>query len=358
MKPRIISWPLFTLRWSETCTSYDDRRTRMTFRCGRCTQPMQARNAAPGRAVTCPRCRHVNICPSPARSSSPSQPAVQTESRGLPVGATAAVLAVVALVVAAWTAWGQLSGPDLSATEIPPEPAAALQQELLQKNIDTPGDPDLNAKYQAINARHFAGALPVIRVIWEPGLTRLSEISGHAFTLQGMFGHVGKRSLILLNTDLKTDEAALGRALCHEMVHAYFHSIGDTTTDHGPGFQGELQRLSSEGAFEGLVATDADRARLRAWLDGESRRLEVERQELERLGAEIQRERAEIENSGGDAARRDAYNQRAIDGNARADRHRRDLEHFNDEVSRYNLMLVYPDGIDEQSLIRQRTPGR
>jgi hypothetical protein len=116
-----------------------------------------------------------------------------------------------------------------------------------------------------------------------------------------------------------------------------------------------LQRLSSEGAFEGILASDADRARLRAWLDAESQRLETERLELEQLGEDIQRERAEVENAPPDAARVNAYNQRAIDGNARVERHRRELDHFNTEVARYNLMLVYPDGIDEQAMIKPKT---
>ena len=49
-------------------------------------------------------------------------------------------------------------------------------------------------------------------------------------------------------------------------------------------------------------------------------------------------------------AKRDAYNGRASSMNDRAERDRADLEHFNREIARYNLMLVYPDGLDEAAL--------
>jgi hypothetical protein len=162
------------------------------------------------------------------------------------------------------------------------------------------------------------------------------------------------------------------------MVHAYLSGIGDSSTNHGPAFQNLLERLAREGAFVGIPASDAERARLRAWLDEESARLDFERQDMGRAGAEIDQERAAIEAAFADvdarlaaaragtgpwpgadearalSARRDAYNERAVAANARAQANRADLDHFNKEVERYNLMLVYPDGIEEQSLIKPK----
>jgi hypothetical protein len=213
-------------------------------------------------------------------------------------------------------------------------------------------------------------------VAWEPELTKVGELAGRKFTLEGMFGHLGKRTIILLTPALQNDRPALDRALCHEMVHAYLYSVGDGTTGHGPAFQTVLRRLSREGAFAGIVASDEERAALRTWLDAEGARLESERQALQQLDADIQRERAEVENSvaglnarmnaGQDVseseiaavnARRDAYNQRATDANARVERDRRDHETLNREVARYNLMLVYPDGADVDPPAAA-TPGR
>src|SRR4029453_10098682 len=105
--------------------------------------------------------------------------------------------------------------------------------------------------------------LSAMPVLWEPGLDRVGQLAAQAFTLEGMFGHVAKQSLILLNPNLQADQRALARALSHEMVHAYLFTTGDTTTNHGPAFQTVLQRLSSEGAFEGILASDQERESLR-----------------------------------------------------------------------------------------------
>lgn len=288
-------------------------------------------------------------------------------------------LGLCAIAGAAWIAWSTIDGPRARVSAWPATSAAdALQQTLLEKNLGRPGDPDLGARFAAINARHFAGLLPPIPVIWEPGLSKVGELADRKFVLEGMFGTAGERSVILLNPNLAEDPAALDRALCHEMVHAYLHSIGDSTTTHGPSFQTVLRRLSLEDAFEGIVASDEERERLKAWLDTESARLDAERQALQQLDAEIQRERAEVERAVSDlnarigqanvqrggwppdedaaavTAKRDAYNQRAIDANARVERHRLDHEYFNREVARYNLMLVYPDGVDQEQLVRPR----
>lgn len=256
-------------------------------------------------------------------------------------------------------------------------PAEALQQKLLKQDIDKAGDETLVAMYGEINTKHFGGKLPSMPVMWEPDLARVGPLAGQAFTLEGMFGHLGRKSAILLNPELRDDSAGLARALCHEIVHAYLYSTGDRSTDHGPNFQAVLKHLAEEGAFEGVPATDEERASLRAWLDDESKRLDAERQYMDGLGSDIERQKADVEqaiadyNSRGDAgtastsssnltneainALREAYNQRAIDANARAEQDKADLEHFNQEVARYNLMLVYPDGVDEHARVAPKT---
>jgi SprT-like family protein len=248
-------------------------------------------------------------------------------------------------------------------------PAEAKQDEILREDIERPGDERLVAAYRAINARHFAGALAAMPVVWEPRLAEVGAMSTPPFVLEGMFGHVGRRTTILLNPALQNDAGAIDRALCHEMVHAYLFSTGNENTTHGPAFQAVLRRLAGEGAFEGIAATDEERQTLRGWLVAERVRLAAEDKDILRLDADLARERAEIEHNAaaynararragaGDDLRpferegraindsRDAYNQRAADLNARVDRGRSDRDVFNREVARYNLMLTYPDGI-------------
>lgn len=291
-----------------------------------------------------------------------------------------AAVAVFVLVAGGWGLWAAMgafdANPVAASTLSPPE---ALQQELLRKNADKPGDPRLNQMYADLNAKHFAGALPVLQVLWEPRLAEVGRLAAQQFTLEGMFGHVGRSSVILLNAELQEDPKALARALSHEMVHAYLFSIGDTTSDHGPAFQTVLKRLSDEGAFEGIVSTDDDRKRLRAWIDEESARLDAERLEFDRVAADIERQRVDVErtltdlnarvtaaNAAGQGwpspsevdtatSQRDDYNRKATDANERAARDRADIEHFNREVARYNLMLVYPDGMDANSVVKTKT---
>ncbi|MEO8481211.1 MAG: SprT-like domain-containing protein [Acidobacteriota bacterium] len=288
-------------------------------------------------------------------------------------------VACLTLITVGWLGWGRAGSGFAGASARTPTPAETLQRELLEHNLDKPGDPELDALYQATVARHFPGAMPPIPVLWEPRLAQVGLVAAETFTLEGMFGHEGKQTVILLNPDLQRDQRALARALCHEMVHAYLYVTGDKTTDHGPAFQLVLQRLSVEGAFEGIMATDQERAALRAWIDGESPRIEVARRDLDQLGSSVEAERVAIEgaiadvNARGPAsateaaalnARREAYNQLAIDANVRSARLQADRDHFNREVERYNLMLVYPAGIDQRAAVSPpattspgRTPG-
>ena len=279
---------------------------------------------------------------------------------------------VIALTGAAWSlspAWGgagqQVTNAAAAAS------ADALQKELLRENLNHPADPALAKRFAEINAKHFFNSLPAIPVVWEPRLADVGTLAGRTFTLLGMFGQSGDREIILLHPDLKSDPAGLDRALCHEMIHAYLFSVGDTSTDHGQAFRKVLHRLLNEGAFVSLEASPEERATLRAWLDTEAARLAAERKSLDALAPEIEAERLEIERaveslnaraSAANAAgrvgpspeevailntQRDAYNNRAAAMNRRGLEFRIAQDEYNLQAARYNLMATYPDGLDE-----------
>jgi hypothetical protein len=258
----------------------------------------------------------------------------------------------IALATAGWAAWVAVTST-AEAPKAAKHPADARQEEILRAAIDKPGDPKLGQLYQAINLRHFGGKLPAMPVVWEPRLEEVGTLAARSFTLEGMFGRLGHRTIILLHPRLQADARALERALCHEMVHAFLFAAGDSSTDHGPRFQQVLKRLADEGAFVGVVGSSEEREQLRAWLDAEAARLEREHAELQRLGTEIEQERAQLEHAlaGGNGGgtdideQRDAYNQRATDANVRATRYREAAVEFEKQKERYNLMVVYPDGL-------------
>jgi len=337
----------------------------ITFRCGKCAQPVQAPASLTGKAVKCQRCGHLNICPPPIVSFLPERkapdPPASSAGGGLSLRTMGMGAGVILFALTIWMAWTQFDTPGETVAKAA-SPAEALQQELLKQSIDKPGDPALDAMYADISAKHFSGNLPSLHVMWEAGLSRIGPLSGEDFTLEGMFGHRGKKSVILLNPELQSDPAALTRALCHEAVHAYLFATDDPGPEHGPAFQAVLKRLSNESAFEGIVSTDQERTNLRAWLDAESKRLDDEAKSMDSLGKEMEQERAEIDrasaevDAGGRPSEaklalitklRDGYNEKVTDANARTAQDRADLEHFNEEVARYNLMLVYPDGMDQ-----------
>jgi predicted SprT family Zn-dependent metalloprotease len=292
-------------------------------------------------------------------------------------------LGMLVLIGAGWGIWTVFSARGSEAASSPARAADARQRELLKINIDLPAEPELAAMFAAVNAKHFQSALPATPIRWEPRLSEIGALAGGTFTFEGMFGHIGKRTAILLNPDLRPNRASLERALCHEMVHAYLFSVGDSTTTHGAPFQAVLRRLSEEGAFEGILADVTERTNLRAWLDAESARLDDEHAAMTQLTKEIEDERVSIERDvaelnaritrppaeGGprpgqpeiDAMnrRRDVYTDRANAAAARGERDNTDLAEFNRQVSRYNLMLVYPDGVDEDALLKPKpAPSR
>ena len=258
--------------------------------------------------------------------------------------ATLIGLAVLALAGAGWriTVGQGADRPKTAASS-----ADERQKEILRDNLNRPGDPALVRRFGEINARHFSNTLQPMPVLWEERLSEVSALSGRTFTLLGVFGQSGDKTIILLHPSLKGDAAGLDRALSHEMVHAYLFALGDTSTNHGEQFQAVLRRLANEGAFVGLPASAAERAELRAWLDAESKRLEDERKAMDLLAADLERERPEVERTF-DASRRTAYNERAGDLNRRSVEFGVAQEAYNREVARYNLMVSYPDGMDEK----------
>lgn len=285
---------------------------------------------------------------------------------------TLVVAGFVALTGAAWRlspAWNGAGRHGRQAASA--SSADARQRQILRENLDHPTDPLLAQRFAAINAKHFSNSLSSIPVVWEPRLAEVGALAGRTFTLLGVFGQEGDRSIILLHPSLKDDAASLDRALCHEMVHAYLFSVGDKSTDHGEAFRAVLHRLSNEGAFISIEATPEERAQLQAWLGTESSRIEMEREALDRLAPEIETERVALEqaveelnarvsaaNTAGRGwpaaeevttlnARRDAYNARAAALNRRGLEFRIAQDEYNRQVARYNLMATYPDGLDE-----------
>jgi hypothetical protein len=277
------------------------------------------------------------------------------------------ILGIVIVGAVSWGTWSALA-VDTGTSTRPASPLEALQRDILHAGIDEPGDPVLGTLYQAINARHFAAALPAMPVRWEPRLREVTSPADPSFTLEGMFGRVGTRMTILLTPTLRDDREALDRTLSHEMVHVHLAVTGDTGPDHGPAFQRVLERLAAEGAFEGAVATDEERRRLRAWLDAESARLVADREAMARRGTELDQERVQLEQAIAAAgpldqaqadalnARRDAYNSNAMRANEEIARHQQALASLRRETDRYNLMLKYPDGLDEAAMFRPPPP--
>jgi hypothetical protein len=362
------------------------------FRCEQCAGAIRADDTQAGQSILCPRCARRNLCPGTTTGRSPlavstrahaevQQPAplshiASTRATTPPsvVRVGVAVLLVTCLGWAAANVWRNESVvPAVADAGGPLSAADRRQREILEQAIDHAPDPALVRVYDEINARHFNGRLPAIPVVWEPRLAEVGPLAAQAFTLEGMFGHIGDRAVILLTPGLARDPAALRRALSHEMVHAWLHTQGDISTGHGPAFQATLKRLSDEGAFAGLVADPEERESLRAWLQAESMRLDTMSDEARREREALALEAHAIELSLTDinarrrsglavdepviaawTARRDVYNRRVDQMRARAERARADAAAFNAQVERYHLMVSYPDGLDQQPRFANR----
>ena len=253
----------------------------------------------------------------------------------------------------------------------PVPPDQAITGELLRANATLESDPALAHQYREINARYFNGALPPVKVRWEPRLADVGPLIAEDFRLEG----ATDGDLILLNPAIESDEAALRRVLVHEMVHVAVRNHRD---GHGPVFQTFLRQLSEQGAFTGVVATDEEKQALRASLDAQSAALKTESDALDKERAEIDTAdaavRAEVDdlnartaaanqrNAGWPSdAEREAVKQRHAQlqdrvaaFNARLQQHNAAIAEFNRGVERYNLMIVYPDGLDRERYERRR----
>jgi hypothetical protein len=267
-------------------------------------------------------------------------------------------------IVARGTA--RLSTPATTPAAMPP--AKAREREIFLEDAQRQGDPDLMRDYDDINMRYFGGSLPAVPVLWEPELAQVGPLIAPGFTLHGITD--GRR--ILLNAALQSAPDRARATLCHEMAHI---ATTGTESAHGAAFQAVLRRLSEEGAFKGLWASQEEKRDLHDWLDREAARLNDDASELDNAGMTLQASRSKREADMADLdakvaaanargrgwpgdedvaavkARNDTFNEEATAYNARFAAHQAAAAHFNAEAERYNLMMAYPDGLDEETLV-------
>ena len=258
-------------------------------------------------------------------------------------GGILAVFVALIAIVALFAAYTR------SADEIAKESSAQAQSPeaaLLTRARGASGDPALNARFQSINDTYFGGALKKAPVIWEPRLETVSVANGEPLTLEGLTD--GR--IILLNPGLAADERRLVATLCHEMVHVMLFATGGKSEDHGPAFQEKLRDLLARGAFEGVIATDAERADMKAQLDRGTADLDTEFQAIEREGRDIEAARPALT-----ADTVDGFNERVAAHNRRAREFNDSVAAFNQTAARYNLAIQYPDGLDA-ARVQARAP--
>jgi hypothetical protein len=215
-----------------------------------------------------------------------------------------------------------------------------LMDELMAQNETRASEPDLADAYATVNAQYFENRLPPVRIRWEEGLDRIGPMIAENFRLEGLTN--GK--VILLHPALERDPRQLRAVLCHEMVHV---ALRDRPHSHGPEFQSRLRSLAERGAFVGVVASDEEKAGLKASLERTTRRLAGELHDLRALQSRIEAEAPSLT--------REAVQDRVWDFNRRVRQHNEDVETFNRDVERYNLMVTYPDGLDRERLQARTT---
>lgn len=245
----------------------------------------------------------------------------------------------------------------------PPKPASP-QQAIIDASRDDPEDRDLGLLFVQLNAQHFSGRLPGVKVLWSE---RLDQLDVGDIRLNGMTD--GR--IILLKAALRDDDAEVRRTLCHEMVHVKFLAGGQKSTAHDPLFQGELRRIFDSGCFEALWAPLDEKAALGEWIASERTRLDaahlqanaqsaaikVESERIERLVAELN-ERIRVANAAGSGGpsdeevqsaerQRAGLNETILAYNSAVAANDADRLRFNDAVQRHNLMMAYPDGLAE-----------
>ncbi|HEX4347941.1 MAG TPA: SprT-like domain-containing protein [Vicinamibacterales bacterium] len=258
----------------------------------------------------------------------------------------------------------------------PDEPVARLEHEIFKADAGRTPDPDLQRQYTEINEKFFQSALPQVPVLWEPRLREVGPLIDPDSVFEGLTdGHA-----ILLSASLHGNDDKTRAVLCHEMVHVSFFAAGLSAEQHGQDFQDRLRALLDRGAFKGISAGDDEKRDLRASLGRESVRLDHEfaaiTADARHIDQESQQQNEVVANLN---ARMKAANERGSDPpsgaeleqaksrtgalqrrvsffNERVTTANSDAKRFNDEASRYNLMMAYPDGLDEERLVRRKPP--
>jgi hypothetical protein len=253
------------------------------------------------------------------------------------------------------------------------DPITAKKLEIFELASKRPADPDLVALYGEVNQRHFAGTLPAIPVMWDDALAEVDALVGGDYHLQGMTDG----SLMLVSPALREDEAELQRTVCHEAVHVRLHRASGANANHGQAFQGELRRIFEEGCFTAILATEAEQQALKQWIDDETARLHQGKAQIDADRARVDAERADVERAISDlnarivtanaqrsgwpgeeeqqalSARRIRALQASSDYNVALSRLNSDAGHLNREIERYRLMVAYPRGVDEETVVRR-----
>jgi hypothetical protein len=251
---------------------------------------------------------------------------------------------IVGIGAAAWLRRGAPS----AATD---NPAAATvktehqkrTEEIFAANVSLPGDPELASAYQAINAEYFDNRLPAVRLRWESRLDEVGPMIADNFRMGG----VTDGKTILLNPAIQEDGDEFRRVLCHEMVHV---AVPAEREAHGPIFQHYLKQLADRGAFRGLVASEEEKRQRRVALERKIADLSAEVALLGQMKAALEAEAASGSPGADLPERTTAYNDRVR-------RHNDAVVQFNRDVDEYNLMVTYPDGLDEERLARKTSVG-
>jgi hypothetical protein len=176
-------------------------------------------------------------------------------------------------------------------------------------------DPELASAYDDLNVQYFDDHLPRdVAVLWDDRLEDMGPQIAEGFRLEGLTN--GR--IILINPTLQRQRAELRRTLCHEMVHV---QVWGRDSGHGAVFQQALRAIWERGAFTGLVATDEEKEEIRSKLRALSGRIATE----------------EADHSAAGVARANAS-----------------IAEYNRLAEQYNLMIVYPDGLDGERAARRQ----
>lgn len=238
-------------------------------------------------------------------------------------------------------------------------------------NSSGSSNPELAEEYKRINEQHFGNQLPNIPIHWESKLDNYSPDIAKGYKLEGLWQFAGGQAQIFINPSLKHNKKKITLTLCHEMVHEYLYTIGDTKTIHGPAFQVVMQRLLNEGAFEGVMISESMQNELRA-------EIIKEKIELEQIEADISSVRRSLKAS--DFKHNEINSQiRAANEpgaswptdeeielvqstrhklvkryNALVQEYNLRLAAFNKQIKSYNMIVAYPDGHNENLAIEYK----